>query len=401
MKIRGSWGKIGDMQALGNYDYIPGIDHSGPYEGFWAIFGPSGSETLSEGATQSSAVNRDLGWETKTTTDIGFDFELLNGRLFGSFDWFNAKSTDLLFSIKTAWATGVPSKWTNYGAMTNKGTEFSIGWRDQVGDFNYSVSANIGTVRNRVDKLGDTYYEAGSNGINRTEVGRSIGDFYLLQYDGIFQSMDDVFNHTTTKADGTVVVLQPNAQPGDVRYKDVNGDGAIDANDRDWSGSPLPKFQGGFNVSAAWKGIDFNMFWVFKYGNKVFNDVRYNTLSFNVNNIPADVDPWTWDNPSTEYPRMYANSTTNNQYQVDRFLEDGSYLRLSNLQLGYTFPAKWLKKIYMQKLRVYVSGVNLWTITKYKGYDPDVINGDVFAQGLDWGGYPSPRQVSAGVQVTF
>ncbi len=400
-KVRGSWGKIGDMQALGNYDYIPDIDHSGPYEGFWAIFGPSGSETLSEGATQSGAVNKDLGWETKTTTDLGFDFELLNGRLYGSFDWFKAKSTDLLFNIKTAWATGVATKWTNYGEMTNKGIEFSIGWRDHVGDFDYSVSANIGTVRNRVDRLGDTYYESGINNINRTEVGRSIGDFYLLRSDGVFQSMDEVFNHTTTLADGSIVVLQPDAQPGDLRYRDENGDGQIDANDRVWCGSPLPKFQGGFNVSAAWKGIDFNMFWVFRYGNKIFNDVRYNTLSFNVNNIPADVQPWTWDNPSTEYPRMYANSTTNNTYAVDRFLENGSYLRLSNLQIGYTFPEKWMKKISVSKLRAYVSGVNLWTITKYKGYDPDVVNSDVFGQGNDSGGYPSPRQISVGLQVSF
>ena len=400
LKFRGSWGKIGDMQALGNYDYIPDIDHTGPYEGYWAVFGPSGNETMHQGATQASRVNVNLGWETKTTTNIGIDFDLFGSRLFGSFEWFNSKSTDLLFNIKTAWATGVSTMWTNYGEMRNRGIELMLGWRDKVGDFSYSVSANISTVRNKVLRLGDTYYEAGVNNINRSEVGRSIGDFYMIQSDGIFQSMDEVFAHTTTLADGTVKLIQPNAQPGDVRYVDANGDGQINNDDRVWCGSPLPKFEYGLNFSCEWKGIDFNMFWAGKQGNKIFNDVRYATLAFTVDNLQADVSPWTWDNPSDEYPRMYASSTDNNLSNVDRFLENGSFLRLKNIQIGYTFPSELTKKFYVQKLRAYVSGQNLLTITKYKGYDPDIING-VWDQGNDTGQYPSTRQVTLGLQVTF
>lgn len=401
LKLRGSWGMIGDMQALGNYDYIPGIDHTGPYEGFWAIFGPSGNETLYQGATQSAAVNTKLGWETKTTTNIGLDFDLLNSRLYGSVEWFSSKSTDLLLNLKTAWVTGVSTKWTNYGEMRNSGFEFMVGWRDKVNDFSYSVSANLSTVRNEVLRLGDSYYESGVNNINRSEPGRSIGDFYLIQFDGIFQNMDEVFNHTTTLPDGTVKVIQPNAQPGDVRYVDANGDGMIDTNDRVWCGSPLPKLEGGLNFSCEWKGIDFNMFWAGRYGNKIFNDVRYATLAFTVDNLPADVNPWTWDNPSNEYPRMYSGSTDNNLYYVDRFLEDGSYLRLKNIQIGYTFPEKWLKKLSISRLRAYVGGSNLLTITKYKGYDPDIICTDVFGQGNDTGQYPSTRQLNVGLQVSF
>lgn len=400
LKLRGSWGKIGDMQALGNYDYIPDIDHTGPYEGYWAIFGPTSNETMHQGATQASRVNVNLGWETKTTTNVGVDFDLLNSRLFGSVEWFDSKSTDLLFNIKTAWVTGVSSMWTNYGEMRNRGIEFMIGWRDQVGDFNYSVSANISTVRNKVLRLGDTYYEAGVNNINRSEVGRSIGDFYMIQSDGVFQSMDEVFEHTTTLPDGTVKLIQPNAKPGDMRYIDANGDGQINNDDRVWCGSPLPRFEYGLNFSCSWKGIDFNMFWAGKQGNKIFNDVRYATLAFTVDNLPADVTPWTWDNPSTEYPRMYASSTDNNLSNVDRFLEDGSFLRLKNIQLGYTFPEELTKKIYVRKLRAYVSGQNLLTITKYKGYDPDIICG-VWNQGNDTGQYPSTRQLTLGLQVTF
>ena len=401
LKLRGSWGMIGDMQALGNYDYIPGIDHTGPYEGFWAIFGPSGNETLYQGATQSAAVNTKLGWETKTTTNIGLDFDLLNSRLYGSVEWFSSKSTDLLLNLKTAWVTGVSTKWTNYGEMRNSGFEFMVGWRDKVNDFSYSVSANLSTVRNEVLRLGDSYYESGVNNINRSEPGRSIGDFYLIQFDGIFQNMDEVFNHTTTLPDGTVKVIQPNAQPGDVRYVDANGDGMIDTNDRVWCGSPLPKLEGGLTFSCEWKGIDFNMFWAGRYGNKIFNDVRYATLAFTVDNLPADVNPWTWDNPSNEYPRMYSGSTDNNLYYVDRFLEDGSYLRLKNIQIGYTFPEKWLKKLSISRVRAYVGGSNLLTITKYKGYDPDIICTDVFGQGNDTGQYPSTRQLNVGLQVSF
>lgn len=398
VKIRGSWGKIGDMQTLGNYSYLPSINHDGPYEGFNAVFGPSGNETLHPGATQTSRVNVNLGWETKTTTNIGIDFELFNSRLFGSFEWFNAVSSDLLYNIKTAWATGTETLWTNYGKMRNRGIEFNIGWRDRAGEVNYSVTGTISTVRNKVLKLGESFYEAGA--ANRTEEGRSIAEFYTIPFDGIFQNMDEVFAHTTTLADGTVKVVQPNAQPGDVRYKDSNGDGIIDENDRVFSGSPLPKFEASLNFTAEWRGIDFAMLWTSRYGNKIYNQVRNSTLQFKVDNIAADVLPWTWDNPSNEYPRMYAEATDNTRGHCDRFLENGSFLRLKNLSLGYTLPKSFTSRFSVEKLRVYVSGQNLWTITKYKGYDPE-ISCNVFDQGNDWGQFPNARQFSCGVQVSF
>ncbi len=321
---------------------------------------------------------------------------MLNSRLYGSFDWYNAVSSDLLYNIKTSWATGTANLWTNYGKMQNRGVEIMVGWRDKVGEFSYSVSANLSTVRNKVIRLGESFYE---DGISRTEEGRSIADFYMRRADGIFQSMDEVYAHTTTLEDGSVKIIQPNAEPGDVRYVDLNGDGTIDDNDRDWVGSPLPKFEAGLNFTAEWRGIDFNMFWTSRYGNKIYNNVYKSTLNFTVDNIPADVHPWTWDNPSDEYPRMYANSTSNN-LASDRILEDGSFLRLKNLQLGYSLPQYISRKFFVERLRVYVSAQNLWTITKYKGYDPDIVGG-VFSQGIDGGHFPNARQYSAGLQVTF
>lgn len=397
LKLRASWGRVGDMQSLGNYSYIPTIDHSGPYEGLYALFGPSGNENIHYGATQTTRVNVNLGWETKTTTNIGIDFNLFRSRLFGSFEWFNSKSTDLLLNVPQSWATGISTLWTNYGEMRNRGIELSLGWHDHKGDFDYSVSANLSTLRNKVLKMGDAYVQ---EGYTRTEVGRSISDFYLLKADGIFQSMDEVYNYTTTLSDGTVKVIQPNAQPGDVRYVDVDGDGTISDTDKTWCGSPLPKFELGFNVSLAWKGFDFNMFWAGKFGGKIYNQVRANTLNFTVDNIPADVSPWTWDNPSNEYPRMYANSTDNNK-SSDRFLEDGTYFRLKNIQLGYTLPAALTRRFYVQRLRAYISGSNLLTLTSYKGYDPDLICTSVYSQGIDTGQYPSTRQLNFGLQVTF
>lgn len=397
LKLRASWGKVGDMQSLGNYSYIPSIDHSGPYEGFYAIFGPSKNENVLDGATQSQKVNVALGWETKTTTNVGLDFNMFNSRLYGTLEWFYSKSTDLLLTLPQAWASGVSSVWTNYGEMSNTGLEFNIGWRDNIGDLDYSVSANVSTMKNKVLKLGESYR---MEAFTRTEEGRSISDFYLIPFDGIFQSMDEVYDYTAV-VDGVTKVIQPTAKPGDIRYKDVNGDGIIDSNDRTWCGSPLPKLELGINVSLAYKGFDFNMFWAGKFGNKIYNDLRHNLLNFNVDNIPADVTPWTWDNPSTTYPRMLADANSNNISYCDRFLENGSYFRMKNVQLGYTLPSNLTKKIYIQKVRAYVSGTNLLTFTGYKGYDPDFICGNVFAQGIDNGQYPSSRQVNFGLQVTF
>ena len=397
LKLRASWGKVGDMQSLGNYSYIPSIDHSGPYEGFYAIFGPSKNETVLSGATQSAMTNINLGWETKTTTNIGLDFNLFGSRLFGTLEWFNAKSTDLLLNKPEPWSTGVGSVWTNYGEMRNTGFELNIGWRDKVGDFSYSASANLSAIRNKVLRMGEAF---NMQSYTRTEVDRSISDFYLIPFDGIFQSMDEVYAHTTT-VEGVTKIIQPDAKPGDVRYVDVNQDGQIDSNDRTWCGSPLPKFELGVNVTLAYKDFDFNMFWAGKFGNKIYNQLRKNLLNFNVDNIPADVTPWTWDNPSNEYPRMLAGTTSNNIEYCDRFLENGTYFRLKNVQLGYTLPASLSQKIYVQKVRAYVSGTNLITLTGYKGYDPDIICGNVYAQGIDSGQYPSARQLNFGLQVTF
>ncbi len=171
--------------------------------------------------------------------------------------------------------------------------------------------------------------------------------------------------------------------------------------DRQWMGSPFAKFQAGLNVSADYEGVDFTMFWQTSYGNKIFNAQRYDLLKFDVDNFPADVKPWTWDNPSTDQPRPYAGPSENRKAQTDRYLEDGSYLRLKNLQIGYSLPTNWLNTVSLSRCRLYLSAQNLLTITKYKGYDPEVLTGDVFGQGNDHGAYPPVRSYNIGLQVSF
>jgi TonB-linked SusC/RagA family outer membrane protein len=416
LKLRFSYGILGDMQTLGNYDYQATINHSGPYEGFYAVLGAD--QTVREGALQSNRVNPDLKWETKTTLNLGMDFGLLNNRLYGSVEYFISRSTDLLVSLPLAMATGVgvdqyladAVEWTNFGEMKNTGFELSLGYKEKVRTFKYSISANFATLRNKVLKLGtaEGYTEGWYNQVNRTEEGRSVGDFYLIETDGIFQNMDEVLAHTAQVQDPAdqvyeTVLIQPNAKPGDIRYVDFNEDGKIDMNDRQWMGSPLPKFEAGLNFSGEYRGFDMNFFWNAVYGNKIFNGVRIGIESMDApNNMPAYLEPWTWDNPSETTPRPYFGTTDNAKAQTDRWLEDGSFLRLKNLQFGYSLPQQVLKKTtFLDNVRIYLSGQNLVTFTKYKGYDPELSDNSVFVRGCDIGGYPPVRSYMAGIQISF
>lgn len=416
LKFRASYGVLGDMQNLGSYDYQATINHSGPYEGYYAVLGSA--QTVREGALQSNRVNANLKWETKTTVNIGLDFGLFNNQLFGSVEYFDSKSTDLLVSLPLSMATGVgvdpylgdAVEWTNYGELKNKGLEFTLGFRERSKEFKYSLFTNLTFLRNKVLKLGaaEGYREGWYNQVNRTQEGRSIADFYLIQTDGIFQSTEEVLAHTASvfnelTSEYEIKLIQPNAKPGDIRYVDANEDGTIDLDDRQWMGSPFPKFEMGLNFTAEYKGFDLTLFWNAVYGNKIFNGVRIGMEAMDApNNMPADFNPWTWDNPSLTTPRPIFGPNDNVKSQTDRWLENGSFLRLKNLQIGYSLPASFIRKAgFIDNVRFYVSGQNLITLTKYKGYDPEVPSYTVFVQGSDIGGYPPVRSYMSGIQVSF
>lgn len=407
LKLRMSYGSNGDQQALGAYDWIPTIDHSGPYEGLYYMFGG----VIHEGAIQTERANPNVHWESKTTFNIGLDFGLMQNKLYGSAEWYKANSSGLLVELPLAFASGVgvsfygddAYEWTNYGEMSNTGFELTLGWKDQIGEFQYNVSGNFNTIKNEVLELGESYREGGFSHVNRTAEGRSVSEFYLIRTDGIFQTMDEVYDHTATMDDGTVKLIQADANPGDIRYEDFNGDGQIDLEDRQWSGSPLPKFEASLNLSANYKGFDFTMFWTGVYGNKIYSVLRTGIETMDSpNNMPAYMDPWTWDNPSEIYPRPVKGTTDNAKAQSDRWLEDGSFIRLKNIQFGYSIPESLMRKTNMfQSCRVYLSGQNLFTFTKYLGYDPEIAGNDVFGQGNDWAGYPPVRTYSIGLQLSF
>ncbi len=404
LMLRVSYGVLGDQQAVGNYRFATYM-HTG--EG--AIFGPGTDPTYYPGTIQKGFSNSDLRWETRKTFNIAIDWSLLNQRLYGTFEYFNSKVTDLLVIKELPWVTGTDTSdypWTNYGSMRNQGLELSLGWRDRVGDFTYDISLNLSGVRNKVLDLGgdDIHYA----GVNVSEPGRSIGDFKVLRTDGIFQNWDEVYSYTWLDPEtGIEQLIQPNAEPGDIRYKDINNDGRIDVNDnsedREYIGSPFPKIEGGLNLSFGYKGIDLTLFFYGVAGNYIFNGVKQTLESMNdVSNFPADLKPWTGEGTSNTTPRPYMGQTDNALTYTDRWIEKGDYLRLKNLQLGYTLPAAWMQQTnFLESCRIYFTAQNLFTITGYSGFDPEISGGSVYSKGNDNGHYPNVRTFAFGLQVSF
>lgn len=400
LKLRASFGILGDQQTLGNYDYATFIT-----EGEGAIFGSE--QIYYPGAIQKGRANPNLRWEKKTTYNAGIDFALFEQRFYGSIEYFNAKSDGLLLQLPISWTEGTDiTPWTNEGAVRNSGVEISLGYRENKKEFKYNVGLNLTHVKNEVLDLGQSFREGGTNGVNRSEKGRSVGDFYVVKTNGIFQNWDEVYAHTATvKENGQTVtkLIQPNAQPGDIRYEDANHDGQIDKNDRQYVGSPLPKLEVGINFSAEYKNFDFSLFMTGVFGNKIYNVGKYWLERMDeTSNYPKDLNPWSPTNPSTTTPRPVIGTTDNTLAYSDRWIENGDYFRIKNLQLGYTFKSEWLRKTnFLESARIYFSAQNLWTITKYSGYDPEISGGDVFGQGNDNGHFPPVRTFAIGAQLTF
>lgn len=395
LKFRASYGKIGDQQAISDYQYAVSITTSEV-----SIFGDD--QHVETTGIQKGKESTDLHWEEKSTVDFGVDFGFFQNKLYGTFDYFDAKSTDLLVQLPLAWADGTDeTPWTNYGSMTNTGIELSLGYRNMENDFKYNITANFTKIKNVVDKLGDAYIEAGTDNVNRTEVGRSIGEFYVIVTDGIFQNADEIYSHTT-EVEGEKVLIQPNAQPGDVRYVDFNQDGEITDDDRQFVGSPLPKFLGGLNASIEYKGFDASIFITGVYGNKIFNGVKYWLERMDdLGNYPKGLNYWNGEGSSNSIPRPYLGTTDNAKQNSDRWIEDGSYLRLKNVQIGYTLPEKIVNKANIANCRIYLSGGNLYTLTKYSGFDPEISGNGVYQQGNDNGHFPCVRSYRLGMQLTF
>jgi TonB-linked SusC/RagA family outer membrane protein len=402
LKLRGSFGQLGN-QDIGNYPWASIIGR-----GYNYVFGEIPASN--PGYTISTRGNENVKWESSTQSDIGVDIGLFKDKLSISADYYIKTTSDMLIPIPLPLIGGsATTPYVNAGKVQNKGLEIELNYRNTIGAFTYDINANFATLHNEVLSLSNGEPIPGGRIDNAvyatlTTVGLPIGSFYLYEMEGIFQNDADIFKHAYQ---GQYV------RPGDVMFKDQNADGIIDEKDRTFLGSAIPKFIYGLTTNLAYKNFDLSVFFQGAYGNKLYLQVNHDIegfyRSFNLTQRVYD-ERWTGEGTSNTMPRVSWSGSTNNKTPSSRFLEDGSYVRLKNLQLGYTIPKKAIDRMHIKGLRIYVTGQNLVTFTKYTGLDPEMhtsdnlnsetYRGDV-AAGIDWGTYPSARSYVVGVNVNF
>ncbi len=392
LKLRVSYGELGSGN-IGEYEYKGFINTFGA-----AVFGSD--QSLQSAATQVKLANANLQWETLKQTNFGFDLGMFDNKLSITSDYFIARTDNVLFGFPILLSTGNDggNPISNAASVENKGFEINVAYNDKIGEeFQYNASLNFTTLRNKLVKLGNGQHEFYS-GNTVTREGQPVGMWYVLQTDGLFQNEADVLAHTNANGQ----VIQPDAQPGDIRYKDLNGDGQITNADKTVSGNPWPKYEMGFNAGASYKGLDFSMNWIGSFGAQVYNG--YSSIVDVINgdhNYAAGVQPWTPENPNTTTPRAYNGTSLSNRGDTNRFLEDGSFARLKYVGLGYSFPKDWVSKIGFDRARLSVSAQNVITITKYGGLDPEFTNYNIFERGVDFGSFPNLRTYTVGIEFGF
>lgn len=392
IKLRTSWG-INGNQEIGNYQFVSTIDKSRGY-----IYG--GGRAL--GASPSYLANEDIRWEESEQFNIAIDMGVFDDRLTASFDYYIKNTKDLLERIPIPAHVGNDPPYANVGSIQNKGVEMALNWRHYVNNLRYSVGVNAAYNKNKVTEIGSTdNYLPGANWavagmVTRSEEGQPIAYFYGYQTDGLFQNLGEVYSHIGS--DGTV--LQPDAQPGDVRFVDVNGDNVINEDDRTMIGNPTPTWTLGMNASFEYRQFDFSFLMVGAFGHDIFNGTQRQDLRY-TNRTDQILDRWTGEGTSDEIPR-YTWSDINNNYRVsDLYIENGSYLRMRNIQIGYTLPKSVLERLNAITWRFYVSAENLFTITGYTGADPEIGAMGSFDIGIDRGVYPQARTIRFGTTISF
>ncbi|WP_373518578.1 SusC/RagA family TonB-linked outer membrane protein [Pricia sp.] len=392
LKLRGSYGEVGN-QAIGNYATQSALRYNQNYV--------LNNQVVS-GATNLQLVNPNLRWESKTTTNFGLDAGFLNNTLNLTADYYVANVKDLLLAVPIPLSSGNTGEnpLANVGQVQNRGLELSLSYRNSINDFNYGISANGTFLKNEVKALVE---EAGNlpifgqGQILRTAVGEPVAAFYVLETAGIFQDQAEI------DAWG----VQPDASPGDVKYVDNDGSGDINFDDRYVAGKALPDFEYGLNLNVSYKGFDATAFFAGVAGNSIFNEQKWWSQRYDDNaNYLVDDVYWTGPGTSNVIPKpIHADDTQNPVQASDRYVEKGDYFRLKNLQIGYALPEDVIGKIGLAKLRLYLTGQNLFTITDYTGYDPEVVgangNGDFLNRGFDNGNFPSLRSGIMGIQIGF
>lgn len=422
LKLRAGYGVIGNSN-IGDYLYQETVSFTNQYYYF--------NRTQNSGALSVTPANPDAKWEQSRTFDAGFDLTALDNRLSFTFDYFYNKTKDMLLQVPIAIAAGYSdaSPTLNSGSIKNNGFEFLVAWHDRIGkNWEYNVSANLSTVTNEVTDLGLNSEIYKADGRTRTVVGGSVGRFWGYKTDGLFKT--DAEAAAYVNKDGKR--LQPNAAAGDLKFVDVNGDGVIDAKDETFIGNPIPDFTYGLAGDVTYHSsvgdFDFSMVWNGSQGNDIYNNTRYfgegmyhyyNCYASTLDRFRAE--DLTFTNPisgkttfypkntNTDMPRAVLGDPNQNMRNSDRYVEDGSYLRLKTLLIGYTLPNRWTSKLGIEKLRFYAGGKNLITITGYSGLDPEVGDSDSsnnMTRGIDglstWSAvFPNYREWYFGMQLTF
>ena len=393
LKIRGGYGKVGN-DNIRDFGYLSTVGG-----GFNYTIG--NTNAITTGYAPTSLDNPDLRWEETSQADIGIDAQLFNDFNL-TLDVYKKKTSGILRPISIPGYVGVSSSpVANVADMVNSGIEVELGYRKKLGQVNFSANANFAYLKNEV-----TYVASDANFINgdagfqsmgpvtRTQVGQSYNSFYGYKTAGIFQNVADV-NAYVNKTGG---LIQPNARPGDFRWTDADGDGAITGKDNVFLGSNIPKYTFGFTLNADYKNFDVMLFAQGAAGNKIFQGIRRLDIG-NANYQTKALGRWTGEGTSNDYPRLTSNDVNANFGQMsDFYLEKGDYMRLKIVQLGYTVKYRGLDKVGVSRLRFYVTAENLLTLTNYTGYDPEV-GGGVF--GIDKGMYPQARSFIGGVQLQF
>lgn len=391
-KLRASWGKIGN-EKISYYDRFARIESN-----VSAVFG--NPDAVYPGATYGKSGNTDLKWETTTQTDIGLDLDFWKGKLTAEFDVYNRLTEDILVELATPGHLGNGQGQRiryNAASVQNRGFEFSVKWQERFTDFGYAIGFIGTTLDNEVKAIGGNSgidsvliggYLGNGQPVTLTRVGLPIGAFYGYVTDGVFQNQ--------TELDAYPHLAQ--AGIGDLRFKDVNGDGVLNGLDRTYLGSPIPDVILGLNIDMDYRSFDFSMGIQGQFGNKLFNGK--NVVRPDPYNFEAHVwDRWTGEGSSNSEPR--ASYGGYNYLPSDRFIHDGSFIRLRSLVIGYTLPENLVNRVRIQNARMYVQASDLLTLSKYTGYTPEIGGGDVLSNGIDNGIYPIPSVISIGINMTI
>ena len=387
LKLRASYGVLGNQASASGYPSTGAVSSA-----LYGIFGPD--ESLNQGATLLSLSNANLQWETSRQADIGVEMGFFDGRLAIEVDWYNRETYDIIAAVPIPDYVGSQADpVVNTAQVNNQGWDISANWR-QGGTVAYNFGVIVSPVTNSVEKLAEGRSEIFAAFLqgepaSHTIVGLPIGSFYGYKVGGIFQTQEEIDGSPTLGGE----------KPGDIRYEDTNLDGILNGDDRVYLGSPIPKITYSFTAGVEWNGFDFNADILGAGGHYVFNAKE--TFRFSVYNWEQHVeDRWTLENPSQTEPRI---TNGGHNYKVsDRFIEKGDFIRLRSLSLGYTLPTSVSSKAKIDRLRVYVTGTNIWTSQEYSGYSPEFPNaGNTYEVGFDFGGYPIAKSWQAGIEIQF